>query len=69
MVDNSHLPIILAGDLTPDNVQYAMRSLGPYAVDVNSGVKISRTSRLKDPVKVRSLVYRAKNVFGSTIVT
>lgn len=68
MVDNSHLPIILAGGLTPDNVQNAIRSVGPYAVDVNSGVKISRTSRRKDPVKVRNLIYRAKNVFSSTIV-
>jgi phosphoribosylanthranilate isomerase len=66
MVDNSHLPIILAGGLTPDNVQYAIRSVGPYAVDVNSGVKISRTSRRKDPVKVRNLIYRTKNVFSST---
>jgi phosphoribosylanthranilate isomerase len=63
MVDNSHLPIILAGGLTPDNVQYATRSVCPYAVDVNSGVKISRNSRRKDPVKVRNFIYRAKNVF------
>jgi phosphoribosylanthranilate isomerase len=62
MVDNSHLPVILAGGLTPDNVQYAIRSVGPYAVDVNSGVKISRTSRLKDPAKVRNFIYRAKNL-------
>ncbi|HET7284784.1 MAG TPA: phosphoribosylanthranilate isomerase [Nitrososphaeraceae archaeon] len=66
MVDNSHLPVILAGGLTPDNVQYAIRSVGPYAVDVNSGVKISRTSRRKDPVKVRNFIYRAKNVLFSS---
>ena len=67
MVDNSHLPIILAGGLTQDNVQYAIRSVGPYAVDVNSGVKISRTSRRKDPVKVRDFIYQAKNaLFRST---
>lgn len=60
MVDNSHLPVILAGGLTPYNVQYAIRSVSPYAVDVNSGVKISRTSRRKDPVKVRNFIYRAK---------
>lgn len=61
MVDNSHLPVILAGGLTQDNVQYAIRSVGPYALDVNSGVKISRTSRRKDPVKVREFIYQAKN--------
>jgi phosphoribosylanthranilate isomerase len=67
MVDNSRLPVILAGGLTQDNVQYAIRSVGPYAVDVNSGVKISRTSRRKDPVKVRDFIYQAKNaLFRST---
>jgi phosphoribosylanthranilate isomerase len=67
MVDNSHLPVILAGGLTQDNVQYAIRSVRPYAVDVNSGVKISRTSRRKDLVKVRNFIYRAKNaLFRST---
>jgi phosphoribosylanthranilate isomerase len=60
IVDNSHLPIILAGGLAPYNVQYAIRSVGPYAVDVNSGVKITKTSRRKDPVKVRNFIYQAK---------
>jgi phosphoribosylanthranilate isomerase len=66
MVDNSHLPIILAGGLTPDNVQAAIKSVNPYAVDVNSGVKISKISRRKDPVKMRNLIYRAKNGFSVT---
>jgi phosphoribosylanthranilate isomerase len=62
MVDNSQLPVVLAGGLTPDNVQNAIRSVGPYAIDVNSGVKISKSSRRKDPIKVRNLIYRAKNI-------
>jgi phosphoribosylanthranilate isomerase len=57
VVDSSHLPIILAGGLRPENVQCSIRSVCPYAVDVNSGVKISRNSRLKDPVKVRNFIY------------
>jgi phosphoribosylanthranilate isomerase len=50
--------IILAGGLTPDNVQLAIRVAQPYAVDVGSGVEASPGQ--KDRHKVRAFVQQAK---------
>ena len=37
--DAIHLPILLAGGLTPDNVGRAIRLVRPYGVDVGTGVR------------------------------
>lgn len=53
------LPVILAGGLNPENVPEAIAAVRPYAVDVNTGVEVNRSTGLKDRELVRTFFDRA----------
>ena len=45
-------PLVLAGGLNPENVAHAIRSVEPYAIDINSGVESSPGKKDRAMVKL-----------------
>ncbi|MEY7849425.1 phosphoribosylanthranilate isomerase [Natrarchaeobius sp. A-rgal3] len=58
-------PVVLAGGLTPENVDAAIDAADPFAVDVASGVEAE--GGIKDADAVRSFVERAKNAHRAEV--
>jgi phosphoribosylanthranilate isomerase len=52
------LALVVAGGLTPENVEKAVSRLAPDVVDVSSGVE--RLLGVKDPDRVRTFIQRAR---------
>ena len=51
-------PVVLSGGLTPANVRGAVQQTRPWAVDVSSGVELSKG--IKDPHQVAQFIANAK---------
>jgi phosphoribosylanthranilate isomerase len=54
------VPVILAGGLTPENVQDAVSRVRPYAVDVASGVEAY--PGVKDNEKMHAFIKACREV-------
>jgi phosphoribosylanthranilate isomerase len=61
IVENTDIPIILAGGLKPENVRDAVEQVRPFAVDTASGVE---TEGNKDPAKVCRFIREARCING-----
>ena len=57
VVQEIRRPFLLAGGLTPENVDRAIRQIHPWGVDVSSGIE---TDGFKDPEKMKEFVKKAR---------
>ena len=63
--DQGRTRLVVAGGLSPANVEQAITTLRPWGVDVVSGVEAAPGR--KDPTKVREFVTRARAAHGRMV--
>jgi phosphoribosylanthranilate isomerase len=63
IVKSSPVPVILAGGLNPSNVEDSIRTVNPYGVDANSGLKNAEGGR--DPELCKAFVVNARKAWMS----
>ncbi|MEW6608284.1 MAG: phosphoribosylanthranilate isomerase [bacterium] len=61
-------PIILAGGLTPENVNRAISIVRPYAVDVSTGVEEKDTPGKKNKIKLTEFIRQVQNADSDIII-
>lgn len=59
LIEQNIGPFFLAGGLTLDNVESALKSGSPYCLDISSGIE---TNGVKDPRKMRAIMEKIRSV-------
>ena len=59
LIKSVERPFFLAGGLNPENVEEAIRTVKPYAIDVSSGIE---TDGFKDENKMKDFVAKAREI-------
>jgi phosphoribosylanthranilate isomerase len=70
LIESGH-DVILAGGLTPDNVEKALLDLGdlPWGVDVATGVEMGAGDHRKDPDKLRTFIAGVRKAEAVEVTT
>jgi phosphoribosylanthranilate isomerase len=71
LVAASSRPVFLAGGLTPQNVEEAIRATKPHGVDVSTGVSTYSPDYLrkdrKDPEKIKTFISKARSLVAHAV--
>jgi len=57
--------VLIAGGLTPENVQARIRAVRPFGVDVQSGVEYPDNPGVKDPKRIAAFLHATKRALQS----